>query len=66
MHVTSLVVACGLHESGRRGAIGIEVGESESATFWRGLLRSQVASGLIGVRLCIWDAHEGLDHAERT
>jgi len=55
-----------VHESGRREVIGIDVGESESATFWRGLLRSPVARRLIGVRLCIGDAHEGLGHAERT
>jgi len=59
----ALVVAYGVHESGRREVIGIDVGESESASFWREFLRSLVARGLDGVRLCISDAHEGLKAA---
>ena len=59
----ALVVAYGVHESGRREVIGIDVGESESAAFWREFLRSLVARGLDGVRLAISDAHEGLKAA---
>jgi putative transposase len=59
----ALVVAYGVHESGRREVLGIDVGESESGAFWREFLRSLVARGLAGVKLCISDAHEGLKAA---
>jgi len=59
----ALVVAYAVHENGCREVIGIDVGESESAAFWREFLRSLVARGLSGVRLCISDAHEGLKSA---
>src|ERR671938_622377 len=38
-----LVVAQGVHESGRREVIGLDCGEAESKAFWRELLRSLVA-----------------------
>jgi transposase-like protein len=64
-HVVSkaLVIAYGVHESGRREVIGLDVGEIESEAFWREFLRSLRRRGLDGVRLCISDAHEGLKHA---
>ena len=37
-----LVIAHGVHESGRRGVIGLDVGESETEAFWREFLRSLV------------------------
>ncbi len=55
-----LVIAYGVHESGRREVIGIDVGECESEAFWREFLRSLRARGLAGVRLCVSDAHAGL------
>src|SRR5450756_472433 len=61
----ALVVAYAVHENGCREVIGIDVGESESAAFWREFLRSLVARGLSGVRLCISDAHEGLKERHR-
>jgi putative transposase len=59
----ALVVAYGVHESGRREVIGIDVGEAETEAFWREFLRSLRARGLAGVQLCVSDAHEGLKGA---
>jgi putative transposase len=64
-HVVSkaVVIAYGVHETGRREVIGLEVGEIESEAFWREFLRSLKRRGLDGVRLCVSDAHEGLTNA---
>jgi putative transposase len=64
-HVRSkaLVIAYGVHESGRREVIGLDVGEIESEAFWREFLRSLKRRGLDGVRLCVSDAHEGMKAA---
>ena len=59
----ALVVAYGVHETGRREVIGIDVGEAETEAFWREFLRGLLARGLDGVRLCVSDAHEGLKKA---
>ena len=59
----ALVVAYGVHESGRREVIGIDVGEAETEAFWREFLRALRARGLSGVKLCVSDAHEGLKGA---
>jgi putative transposase len=59
----ALVLAYGVHETGRREVLGLDVGEAESEAFWREFLRSLRARGLRGVRLCISDAHEGLRSA---
>jgi len=59
----ALVVAYGVHETGRREVIGIDVGEAETEAFWREFLRSLRARGLSGVQLCVSDAHEGLKAA---
>src|SRR5215212_7127156 len=56
----ALVLAYGVHESGRREVLGVDVGEAESEAFWRDFLRSLKARGLGGVLLCVSDAHEGL------
>jgi putative transposase len=56
----ALVIAYGVHETGRREVIGIDVGEAETEAFWRELLRSLRSRGLAGVALCVSDAHEGL------
>src|SRR5215217_6029525 len=64
-HVVSkaLVIAYGVHETGRREVIGLDVGQIESEAFWTEFLRSLRRRGLDGVRLCVSDAHEGLKHA---
>jgi putative transposase len=59
----ALVIAYGVHESGRREVIGVDVGEAETEAFWREFLRSLRARGLDGVKLCISDAHAGLKAA---
>jgi len=59
----ALVIAYGVHQSGRREIIGIDVGEAETEAFWREFLRSLRARGLSGVQLCVSDAHEGLKNA---
>lgn len=59
----ALVIAYGVHESGRREVVGIDVGEAETEAFWREFLRGLRARGLTGVRLCVSDAHEGLKNA---
>jgi putative transposase len=59
----ALVIAYGVHQTGRREVIGLAVGEAETEAFWREFLRSLRARGLDGVRLCISDAHQGLKAA---
>jgi putative transposase len=59
----ALVIAYGVHHSGRREVIGLDVGEAETESFWREFLRGLRARGLDGVRLCISDAHAGLKAA---
>ena len=59
----ALVIAYGVHETGRREVVGIDVGEAETEAFWREFLRGLRARGLSGVQLCVSDAHEGLKTA---
>jgi transposase-like protein len=59
----ALVIAYGVHESGRREVIGLDIGEIESEAFWIGFLRSLRERGLAGVRLCVSDDHTGLRNA---
>jgi Transposase, Mutator family len=47
------VIAYGVHESGRREILGIDVGASETEAFWTEFLRSLVARGLAGVQLLV-------------
>jgi putative transposase len=58
-----VVIAYGVHETGRREILGIDVGESETEAFWREFLKSLIARGLAGVQLVVSDAHEGLKAA---
>src|SRR5829696_4241962 len=59
----ALVIAYGVHQTGRREVIGLDVGEAETEAFWREFLRGLRARGLVGVRLCVSDAHQGLKTA---
>jgi putative transposase len=59
----ALVIAYGVHESGIREVIGLDVGHAETEAFWRSFLRSLVERGLTGVEVCVSDAHEGLKAA---
>src|SRR5436309_2431671 len=58
-----LVLAYGVHESGYREVIGLDVGECETEAYWRSFLRSLVERGLSGVQLVVSDAHAGLKKA---
>jgi Transposase, Mutator family len=58
-----VVIAHGVHETGRREIIGLDVGQAETEAFWTEFLRELVARGLVGVQLVISDAHEGLKNA---
>ncbi len=59
----AVVIATGITIEGGREILGVDVGDSEDATFWTAFLRSLKARGLGGVRLVISDAHEGLKKA---
>jgi transposase-like protein len=59
----ALVIAYGVHETGRREVIGLDIGETESEAFWVAFLRSLRERGLAGVRLCVSDEHTGLKNA---
>src|SRR5215218_10011753 len=59
----AVVIAYGVHETGRREILGFDVGESETEAFWTEFLRSLIARGLAGVQLVVSDAHEGLKAA---
>jgi putative transposase len=58
-----LVLAYGVHESGYREVIALDVGEAETEAFWRSFLRGLVERGLAGVQLVVSDAHAGLKKA---
>jgi transposase-like protein len=58
-----LVLAYGVHESGYREVIALDVGEAETEAFWRSFLRGLAERGLAGVELVISDAHAGLKKA---
>jgi putative transposase len=59
----ALVIAHGVHETGRREILSIDVGEAETEAFWTDFLRGLVARGLVGVQIAISDAHAGLKAA---
>jgi transposase-like protein len=53
----------GANSDGRREQPGLQVGDSESESFWREILGSLRQRGLAGVRLVVSDAHVGLSKA---
>ena len=59
----ALVIAYGVHDTGRREVIGMDLGEVETEAFWTEFLRGLRARGLQGLRLVISDHHEGLKSA---
>jgi putative transposase len=59
----AVVIAYGVHETGRREILGFDVGEAETEAFWTDFLRSLIARGLTGAQLVVSDAHEGLKAA---
>ena len=59
----ALVIAIGVNARGEREIVGLALGASEEAAFWKEFLRSLVRRGLQGVEMVISDAHEGLKEA---
>ena len=51
-----LVVGHAVHETRRRGVIGLDVGEPNTEAFWTEFVRGGVARGVVGVQLAISDA----------
>jgi len=46
-----VVIAHGVHETGWREIIGLDVGQAQTETFWIDFVGSLVARGLVGVQL---------------
>jgi putative transposase len=61
----AVIVATGIAGDGSREILGLDVGDSEDETFWRGFLTSLKQRGLGGVQLVISDQHAGLVKALR-
>ncbi|MCP9941476.1 IS256 family transposase [Cyanobium sp. ATX 6E8] len=61
----AVVVAMGVNADGRRELLGIQVGDSETASFWGEFIGSLKERGLTGVKLVVSDAHVGLTNAIR-
>src|SRR6202043_2956990 len=59
----AVIVAVGVNADGRREVLGMDVGPSEAETFWTAFLRKLARRGLMGVKLVISDAHEGIKAA---
>lgn len=56
----AVIVATGIAADGSREVLGLDVGDSEDETFWRGFLVALKQRGLSGVKLVISDQHSGL------
>lgn len=59
------VIAMGVNADGRRELLGLQVGDSETESFWSEFIGSLKERGLAGVKLVISDAHVGLTNAIR-
>ena len=57
------LVAVGVHDSGRREVLGLDVVTGEDGAGWLAFLRSLRARGLAGCELVVSDAHPGLRDA---
>jgi transposase-like protein len=55
-----VVHAVGVNRDGFRESLGLDVVTAEDGAAWLAFLRSLIARGLSGVRLCTSDAHPGL------
>src|SRR3954469_9047196 len=61
----AVIGATGIAADGSREILGLDVGDSEEETFWRGFLASLKQRRLGGVKLVISDQHAGLVKALR-
>jgi transposase-like protein len=57
------IIAVAVNIDGRREIIGLHIGPSEAEVFWSDFLKSLKSRGLVGIKLVISDAHEGLKAA---
>ena len=60
---TTVMLAVGISEDGRREILGLEMALSETEEGWRRFIRHLKERGLSGVELATSDAHEGLKQA---
>jgi putative transposase len=58
----AVTIAVAVNSDGRREVLGMAIGASEAETFWE-FLRRLKRRGLVGVKLVISDAHEGIKAA---
>ncbi|TIN14937.1 MAG: IS256 family transposase, partial [Mesorhizobium sp.] len=59
----AVIIAVGVNADGRREVLGMEVGTSEAEPIWTEFLRKLTRRGLRGVKLVVFDAHEGIKAA---
>lgn len=59
----AVLIAFGVHFSGKRTILGVSVSISEAEVHWRNFLRSLIDRGLHGVQLFTSDDHSGLKKA---
>jgi putative transposase len=59
----AVTIAVAVNTDGRREVLGMDIGCSEAETFWLDFLRKLKRRGLVGVKLVISDAHEGIKAA---
>lgn len=55
-----VIVAFGVNSDGRREVQGMDIGLSETETFWTAFLRKLARHCLRGVELFVSDAYEGI------
>ena len=63
---STVLLAYGVDDTGRRRILGVSVSLSEQEVHWRNFLSSLVERGLHGVELVISDAHAGLKAAKQA
>lgn len=59
----AVIIAVVVNTNGGREILGMRVGPLEAEPFWADFLRSLTRRELRGVKLMIFDAHEGLKSA---
>ena len=59
----AVIIAVGVNTDGRREVLGMEIGTSEAKPIWTEFLRKLTRRGLLGVKLVISDADEGIKAA---
>ena len=59
----AVIIAVGVNTDGRREVLGMDIGTSEAEPIWTEFLRKLTRRGLLGVKLVISDADEGIKAA---